>query len=122
LGEADSMPDGALLIAAKCDLGSTSHGMPVSTVTGEGLAELRSEIAQRAKALLPKPGSLALNARHRVILAEVEQELESARGVDDLLVSAEHLRSARMRLDALTGKAGVENMLDALFGAFCIGK
>jgi tRNA modification GTPase len=32
------------------------------------------------------------------------------------------LRAARTALDRVTGKAGVEDMLDALFGRFCIGK
>jgi tRNA modification GTPase len=122
MGEADAMPDGALLIAPKCDLKQGAKGLPVSTATGAGLPELRAEITTRAKALLPKPGSLALNARHRMILAEVKAELAAAQEADDLLVSAEHLRAARNRLDALTGRAGVEDMLDALFGAFCIGK
>ncbi len=122
LGAADATPDGALLIAAKSDLGGGAPGLAVSALTGSGLAELRAEIASRAKALLPKPGSLVLNARHRGILAEVQLELASAGAARDLLITAEHLRTARTRLDALTGKAGVENMLDALFGAFCIGK
>ncbi len=122
LGDPEAMPEGAVLIAPKYDLGLSGAGLPVSTVTGVGLLELRTEITTRAKALLPKPGSLALNARHRTILAEVKAELTAAREPGDLLVSAEHLRAARNRLDALTGKAGVEDMLDALFGAFCIGK
>jgi tRNA modification GTPase len=29
---------------------------------------------------------------------------------------------ARLALDRVTGRAGVEDMLDALFGRFCIGK
>lgn len=122
LGAAAEMPEGGLLIAAKSDLGAAAPGLAVSTLTGTGLAELRTEITKRAKALLPKPGSLALNARHRAILAEVQAELDSARNARDLLITAEHLRTARTRLDALTGRSGVEDMLDALFGAFCIGK
>ena len=38
------------------------------------------------------------------------------------LIAAEALRTARTALDRVTGKAGVEDMLDALFGRFCIGK
>jgi tRNA modification GTPase len=122
LGEADAAPRGALLIAAKCDVQQASPGLPVSVRTGEGLSELRAVILERAKALLPKAGALALNARHRMILADVLAELDSAALSNDPLITAEHLRLARRKLDALTGKAGVEDMLDALFGAFCIGK
>jgi tRNA modification GTPase len=35
---------------------------------------------------------------------------------------AEHLRLARAAFDRLTGKAGIEDVLDALFGRFCLGK
>ena len=122
LGEAADAPQDALLIAAKADLGLERPGMSVSAMTGEGLADLRRVIAERAKALLPKPGAVALNRRHRAILQEVCDELREAANAADQLIAAEHLRRARLALDALTGKAGVEDMLDALFGSFCIGK
>ena len=35
---------------------------------------------------------------------------------------AEDLRAARLAFDRLTGRAGVEDVLDALFGRFCLGK
>ena len=46
----------------------------------------------------------------------------AAAEASDGLITAEHLRYARAALDRLTGRAGVEDMLDALFGAFCVGK
>ena len=122
LGEAILAPKGAILIASKCDLGKSAPGFAVSVYTGEGLPGLRQLILERAQALLPKPGALALNARHRAILHDVATELRDAAQARDPLITAEHLRYARARLDALTGRAGVEDMLDALFGAFCIGK
>jgi tRNA modification GTPase len=122
LGARDTAPPGSLLIAAKCDLGVTKPGLPISTLRGEGLVELRRVILEQARALLPKPGALALNARHRAILKEVLLEVNAAANAPDPLITAEHLRYARARLDTLTGRAGVEDMLDALFGAFCIGK
>jgi tRNA modification GTPase len=122
LGAADEAPAGALLIAAKADLGQDRPGLPVSALTGEGLAALKQAIVRQARALLPKTGDVALNRRHRGILAECAAELEAARDASDLLITAEHLRAARAWLDQLTGKAGVEDMLDTLFGGFCIGK
>ena len=86
------------------------------------MAELRVEILSRARDLLPKSGALALNQRHRTILGGVQAALEEAQASQDLLITAEHLRTARNQLDRLTGRAGVEDMLDALFGAMCIGK
>jgi tRNA modification GTPase len=38
------------------------------------------------------------------------------------LLAAEELRLARQALDRLVGRVGTEDMLDALFGRFCIGK
>lgn len=124
LGEAEQAPVGALIVAAKCDREDQAGrpGLAVSVVDGTGLTALRREIVQRARALMPRPGALALNARHRGIIAAVLLELDSAMAAPDLLVLAEHLRLARLRLDALTGRAGTEDMLDTLFGRFCIGK
>jgi len=122
LGPAAEAPAGALILAAKCDSGSVGPGLPISSVTGEGMDVLRATLLERARALLPRPGALALNARHREILAEVEHWISDAIQSEDLLVRAESFRLARARLDRLTGRSGVESMLDALFGAFCIGK
>lgn len=123
LGAPEACPEGAVQLATKADLSAAPRpGLPVSVVTGLGLDALRADILARARALLPKPGALALHARHRGILAEVLSWVEAAIATDDLLIRAEALRLARQGLDALTGRAGVESMLDALFGQFCIGK
>ena len=45
-----------------------------------------------------------------------------AEAQSDPLLLAEELRTARRAFDAVTGRAGVEDMLDALFGRFCNGK
>lgn len=122
LGDVEALPAKAILVAAKSDLGGARSGLCVSVRSGEGLDALRSEICNRAALMLPRPGALALHARHRTILADVLLELQAATAAHDPLIIAEHLRVARLRLDAVTGRAGVEDMLDALFGAFCIGK
>ena len=79
-------------------------------------------LLERAGQLLPREGELALNARHRALLAECEARLGEAGEATDLLIKAEALRQARLLLDRITGRAGVEDMLDALFGSLCIGK
>jgi tRNA modification GTPase len=35
---------------------------------------------------------------------------------------AEELRTARHSIDRIQGQAGIEDLLDALFGRFCLGK
>jgi tRNA modification GTPase len=126
LGAAEDCPDPerAIRITGKADLVAYRPGetLPVSVVTGEGIETLKSTIVARAAALLPRAGALALNRRHRAILSAMVVELADASTAPDALIRAEHLRLARAALDKLTGKAGTEDMLDALFGAFCIGK
>jgi tRNA modification GTPase len=122
LGDPAAAPDGAILVAAKADLGTEQAGLRVSVVTGEGLETLRSHILDSARAMLPPPDSIALNARHRRLIAEVQTAVSKAQSETDLLIAAEHLRHARQALDAITGRTGVEDMLDALFGQFCVGK
>ena len=96
--------------------------LSVSGLTGEGMPALVRAIGDAAKSLLPASDSIALNARQRACLTELVVETASAADTDDLLLSAEHLRVARGALNRVTGRAGVEDMLDALFGSFCIGK
>lgn len=122
LGEASEAPEGSIVVAGKSDLGVSRPGLPVSAVTGEGIVPLKNELLKRARGMLPRPGALALNRRHRAILIDVRNSLEPAAAADDLLIVAEHLREARNHLDRLTGRSGVEDMLDALFGSMCIGK
>lgn len=126
LGPPEGCPDRArsILVHAKADLGKPRQAADVatSTMTGEGLDRLRDLLASRVKALLPPADAVALNARHRERIAEAVEELLAARGQGDVLFVAEHLRQARIALDRITGRAGVEEMLDALFGRFCIGK
>jgi tRNA modification GTPase len=126
LGDPEAPPDQdrTLVVGAKSDLGPPQRGidLAVSALTGEGLERLVDCLRERAKSLLPGEGEMAINARHRAVLRDVLASLGEAGSSDDLLIAAESLRLARLALDRLTGRAGVEDMLDALFGRFCIGK
>src|SRR3546814_14655317 len=68
--------------------------------------------------------SLALaNERQRRIVSECRAALVDAEAAGgDAVLIAEHLRQALSSLGRLTGRVGVEDMLDALFGRLCIGK
>lgn len=123
LGATDEAPDRALLIHAKADLGPAPGraDLSVSVMTGEGLEALSRLLIQHSTALLPAEGDVALHQRHWDALSEACEALEEV-GSPDLLVAAEGLRRTRGALDKVTGKSGVDEMLDALFGRFCIGK
>ncbi len=94
----------------------------LSARTGEGIAELRAALVVHAGHAMPVPGEAALNARQHAHLESVKAALEAATANRDPLLVAECLRLARAGLDRLTGQTGTEDMLDALFGRFCIGK
>jgi tRNA modification GTPase len=105
------------------DRASAPEGsIALSSVTGEGIGHLLGQISQFAKALLPAEDAIALNRRQADLIAEAAGALESAARQSELVVVAEELRAARSAFDRLTGRAGVEEVLDALFGRFCLGK
>ena len=128
LGAPSEAPAHARLIRvhSKCDLPEagavSSESLAVSAVTGAGLTELVAAIGAEARQVLPAEGQLALNQRQAEEIKEAEEAVRSASYASDLVVTAEGLRQARNAFDRLTGRAGVENLLDALFGRFCLGK
>lgn len=112
-----------LIVHAKADLGLGPAGaVNVSALSGEGIPALLGTLIERARLLLPAPDEVTVNARQRGALASALDHVDAAGQHSDLLLVAEELRQARLSFDAVTGRAGVEDMLDALFGRFCIGK
>lgn len=125
LGEPADAPERSrtLLVQSKCDLSGPARDsdVRVSALTGEGLGDLVGAMATRARSLLPGEGELAVNARQRQSIAAAARHLRDSDS-HDMLITAEGLRQARIELDRVTGRAGVEDMLDMLFARFCIGK
>lgn len=124
LGEPADAPDhpALLVIHSKADLGSPSdaEGLAVSAVTGAGLDKLVDELVEKAGNILPGEGSLALNRRQAGHLDDALRALRETG--EDLVILAAHLRSALAAFDRLSGRSGIEDMLDRLFGRFCLGK
>lgn len=126
LGEEGQAPAGAWEIDAKIDLEGldrkTSPELRVSAATGEGLIELRQRLIARAARALPKSGQVALSERQHNLLSEALTRLDEIPDHGDMLLIGESLRGARSAFDRLTGRSATEDMLDTLFGRFCIGK
>ncbi len=126
LGEPGKAPDHPLVMPIhaqvdRADRGAAPNGsLAVSVVTGQGLAELANAIAATARDLLPAEGEVALNRRQAAAIMDARQALQGVGS--DLVITAEALRVARSAFDRLSGRTGVEDMLDALFGRFCLGK
>jgi tRNA modification GTPase len=113
-------------VHSRADLPSRGPAPPdslaVSASTGEGLETLTAAIVDHGRSLLPAEGQLAINRRQADCLGDARDALATAATAGDLVIVAEALRGARSAFDRLTGRAGVEDLLDALFGRFCLGK
>ncbi|MET1756917.1 tRNA uridine-5-carboxymethylaminomethyl(34) synthesis GTPase MnmE [Novosphingobium sp. RD2P27] len=112
-------------IESFADTGTKSKGGArhrVSAITGVGLDALRDDLVQLASQAMVKPGSLAVNQRQHDLLEVACEALNQSKNVTDQLLVGECLRSARVALDRLLGRSAAEDMLDALFRRFCIGK
>lgn len=124
LGEEGAGPDGAVEVQSRCDDPNAELKADpdyiVSSMTMDGLRALEVGLLARAEDLLPKPGMSAVNCRQAELLECAASALAEA--TDDQLILAESLRVARISFDRLIGRSGVEDMLDTLFGRFCIGK
>lgn len=126
MGSSEECPPNAILVRPKADLSHELEGpdkgvISVSARTGYGIQHLRALIVSRGTSLLPSEGEIALTLRQRQALADCLAAL-SSHDASDLVLLAEALRGARASLDRLTGEAGIEPLLDAIFSRFCIGK
>lgn len=128
LGYPSDAPDHPRLIRvhAKADLPDRaevpSGSIAVSAVTGEGISKVLEETERTARSLLPAEDAIALNRRQAQHIAEAADAVARAATANDAVLLAEDLRLARGAFDRLTGRAGVEDVLDSLFGRFCLGK
>lgn len=114
-----------LRIMNKIDLGGTvpDDAIGVSALTGEGMARLRARLEEQAAELTASAGPPPLTRhRHRAALAEAETRLRAALHAPLPELRAEDLRLALRAFGRVTGVVGVEDILDTLFGSFCIGK
>jgi tRNA modification GTPase len=125
-------PQRLLEIRTKDDL-APEAGDPaavrVSALTGEGLDRLKRAVAERLFA-----GGIALadlepaltRERHRVALTRAAEALASAQPelarAGDPVLAAHHVQEAVRALDSLIGVVDVEEVLDRVFAAFCVGK
>jgi tRNA modification GTPase len=99
--------------------------LTVSSLTGQGMAELLDMLGERAKRAAGDAGDiLPSRLRHVELLRETAAHLEAALQGDDrgLELRADDLRLAADRLGRISGAVGVEDLLDVIFSQFCIGK
>lgn len=100
--------------------------LSTSAITGDGLSALKGAICRAIVGDAPRSADrMIASARQRDLLDAVADALDEA--VDSLptagaAVAADSVVRALEELDALTGADTREEVLDALFARFCIGK
>jgi tRNA modification GTPase len=112
-------------VATKTDLTPAPQGaIGVCALSGEGLETLAAAIGARARARLGDgAASLIARERHRHALEQAVENIEVVlAGGEALELQAEELRRASAALGRIVGAVDVEEILDAVFSRFCIGK
>jgi tRNA modification GTPase len=120
----------SLLVRTKADLtGSPGTGLAVSAVTGQGLDRLRHAAAEQVFADRIQLADLEpglTRERHRVALGRAQVALAASvphlGRSGDAVLAAFHIREATNALEELLGSVDIEEVLDRVFGSFCVGK
>ncbi len=113
--DANEMPEGTLWVSA-----ATGAGV-------EAIVRNASQtIADRAGAVVGEM-PLVAHTRYRKVLEEARAELKAfgesrAQRTVPATVCAVHLREGARHLESLIGAIDVEDVLERLFGSFCVGK
>jgi tRNA modification GTPase len=121
-----------ILVLNKSDLSEhpdwkNSNALRISCVTGDGFENLENEMLSRIRKENLRPeNALAINMRHRHCLRRALEACDRARKACDETSSPEYmsvdLNDALGAVGAVIGAVGVEEILDSVFGQFCIGK
>jgi tRNA modification GTPase len=112
-----------LRLVTKADLGGLINGNAISARTGAGMDALLRQLTEAAGRLTDTAGAAALARPRQIACArQTAAALEAALATAEPELRGEELRAAANALARLTGVIGVEEILDAVFGSFCIGK
>jgi len=113
-------------VATKVDLADKPlTGLGISVVSDAGISDLLQRIGAAAAEAMGGGSALVTRQRHVEAIRDALDALESAGssatgGQDE--IAADLLRRASEAIGRLTGRVDVEDVLDRLFGEFCIGK
>ena len=121
-----------LIVANKADLAPRaqiiSDAVPVSALTGEGIENLREAILATLNpdGIPAQEDGFITSIRHERLLLESWNYLDRARlAIEDRIpheMLLLDLYSALRPIDAITGATTADDILNNIFGKFCIGK
>jgi tRNA modification GTPase len=118
----------AIVVLNKSDLGGQEceqQGVRTSAITGEGIAELRDEILKKIGGGQTESAMLT-NVRQQKLVQDALAGLEAGRKAVESSTPHEmvllDLYAALHALDGITGATTNDDILNVIFGKFCIGK
>lgn len=119
----------ALVVLNKIDLLSPGSApardsaLAISARDGTGIESLEARLIALADEMMGSgEAAVVTRSRHRLALEETRDHLERGRSARSPELAAEDLRLAARALGRITGRIDVEDVLDAIFREFCIGK
>jgi tRNA modification GTPase len=116
----------SIRVRTKIDLAATAvpgSEVQLSALTGQGIDSLLQRIRDELARFDGGEAAVVVNKRQTLaIRAALEHIREAARTRQEIDFAAAHLEDADRALAGLVGVVGVENVLDAVFSRFCIGK
>ena len=109
--------------AAWADALGAGAAVKISAATGAGMAALEARLGgEFARRFGSESGPLITRARHRQALEAACAALDRYPRTAAPELAAEELRQAMRALGRITGRVGVDDLLDVVFREFCIGK
>ena len=125
VGFSDVIHEKLINVISKCDI-AHGDGLNVSSITGEGLDNLKAEIARRLESQAERGADSAERGdgdESLCALVEARRILGEASDVaGDLVLVGNAVRRAASRLGVFLGLEYTDDLLDRLFSRFCVGK
>ncbi len=120
----------AIVVENKSDLASSQSpgALATSATTGQGIPELRAEILRRigGENGAAQESGILTNLRQASLVTEAIRSLDAAEKSSQAEVPHEmillDLYGALRQLDEITGATTADDILNLIFGSFCIGK
>jgi tRNA modification GTPase len=120
-----------MLVNTKLDIIGNAAFAPkntlgISTTSGAGMADLKRFLASKANIATETVNDALINARQASLLRQAAESLAKAREAalagESNEFTAIDLRDALKRIGEITGAVWNDDILNAVFGKFCIGK
>jgi len=120
-----------VIVASKSDLAAEwdaagCEAIPVSSLTDEGIGDLRAALLHAGGIEVPRDRAPIANLRHVALLDQARAAIAraaaaaAAKAPEELLLA--DLHEARGRFDEITGARPQDEVLRVIFERFCIGK